>query len=105
MSEEKDNKKAQEIPAAFSWIPAKEGVEEVYANFHHINWTLYDVRIRFGQIIPHPDAPPENAPWAIMEYAAVTVPWGQAKVLRDLLNESINRYEAANGEIAVPKLP
>jgi|SRR6266446_3506323 len=89
----------------FSWIEPEDGICDVYSNFVHLNWTLYDVRIRFGQIVAHPEQPPEKAVWAINEWAAVTIPWGQAKALRDMLNETIQKYEAINGEITVPTLP
>src|SRR5713101_5673363 len=94
-------KAAPSIP----WIEPEEGICEVYSNFHHLNWTLYDVRIRFAQITPNPEQPPEAAGWAISEQAAVTMPWGQAKLLRDMLTEAIQRYEKLNGEITTPKLP
>jgi hypothetical protein len=35
----------------------------------------------------------------------MTLAWGHAKVLRDTLNEVIQRYEKANGEIITPKMP
>lgn len=90
---------------SFSWIQPEEGVCEVYSNFHHVNWTLFDVRVRYGQIIPHPQQQPDKAVWAVEEYAAVTIPWGQAKALRDMLTEAIRTYEAVNGEIKLPVLP
>ena|ERR1700688_5158795 len=99
------NETASETPKPFAWIEPDDGVCDVYSNFLHLNWTLYDVRIRFGQIIPNPEQPPEIAVWAITEWAAVTIPWGQAKALRDMLNDTIRKYEAANGEITVPTLP
>ena len=89
----------------FMWVMPEDGMCDVYSNFLHLNWTLYDVRIRFGQIIPHPEQQPDAAVWAINEQAAVTVPWGQAKLLRDMLNDAVQKYETANGEITVPKLP
>jgi hypothetical protein len=100
-----DKTKAQAEIAPFSWIESEEGVCEAYSNFIHMNWTLYDVRIKFGQIIPHPEQQPGAAVWAISDQAALTIPWGQAKVLRGMLDEAVSKYEALNGEITVPKLP
>lgn len=90
---------------AFPWVQTDEGVCDVYSNFLNLNWTLYDIRIRFGQIIPNPEQQPDVALWAINEWAAVTMPWGQAKALRDMLNEAVLKYEAVNGEITLPTLP
>ncbi len=101
---ESDKESAQTAPT-IPWIAPDEGICEVYSNLHHLNWTLYDVRIRFAQIVPSPYQPPESAGWAISEQAAVTMPWGQAKLLRDMLSEAIQRYETLNGEIKQPKLP
>jgi Protein of unknown function (DUF3467) len=97
--------KANDVAAPVPWIPDPEGIGEIYSNLVHLNWTLYDVRIRFGQVIPNPAVQPDKAGWAVLEYAAATIPWGQAKILRDMLAEAVHRYEALNGEIAVPKLP
>lgn len=94
-------KKEMPIP----WIATEEGILDVYSNFNHVNWSVFDVRIRFGQIIPDPSKPPETATWVIEERAAMTLAWGQAKGLRDMLSEAIRRYEDLNGEIQVPKLP
>jgi hypothetical protein len=87
------------------WISAPDGVFEGYANFIHVNWTLYDVRIRFAQIIADPSTTPELAPWVIEESAAISLPWGQAKYLHDLLARIIGLYEKVNGEIKTPILP
>ena len=38
------------------------------------------------------------------ELAAVTMAWGQAKLLRDALIDAIERYEIANGELKWPAL-
>lgn len=100
-----DQKPQGETAPSFPWIEPEEGICEAYSNFVHLNWTLYDVRIRFGQIVPNPEQPPEKAFWAIAEWAAVTIPYGQAKALRDMLDEVIRKYEALNGEINVPQLP
>ena len=103
MSDESTTPKPEISP--FTWITPDEGICDVYSNFLHINWTLFDIRIRFGQIVAHPEQQPEAAVWAINEWAAVTMPWGQAKALRDMLVDAVSKYEAANGELAVPNLP
>lgn len=104
MSTEEQKPQGETVPS-FPWIESEEGVFEEYSNFLHMNWTLFDVRIRFGQIVPNPQHPPERAGFAVSERAAITMPWGQAKALRDMLEELVNKYESVNGEIKVPNLP
>src|SRR5579863_7428338 len=90
---------------SIEWIPSAHGVSEIYTNFIHINWTLFDLRLRLGQVVADPRQSTPIASWAIIERAAVTIPWGQAKYLRDQLNECLERYEKVNGPLTVPQLP
>ncbi len=86
----------------------EEGVVYAYANLVNMNWTLTDVRIRFGELLQVPD---ENSPtWAhqrgiLLERVSVTIPWIQAKALRDMLDGVIRNYEALNGELKRVRLP
>ncbi|HLW77107.1 MAG TPA: DUF3467 domain-containing protein, partial [Bryobacteraceae bacterium] len=86
----------------------EEGVFYAYANIVNLNWTLTDLRIRFGELLQVPD---ENDPtWAaqrgiILERVSVTIPWQQAKGLRDMLDGVVSNYEAINGELKQAKLP
>jgi len=73
-----------------------------------MDWTLYDVRIRFGELmqVPNDDDPSwKNQHGIVLEKAAIRLPWHQAKTLRDLLVGLINNYEAINGELVPIKLP
>jgi hypothetical protein len=86
----------------------EEGVFQTYANVVNMNWTLYDVRLRFGELIqvPDDDRPTwENQHGVILERAAVTIPWHQAKLLRNLLDGVVKNYEEINGELKPIKLP
>jgi hypothetical protein len=86
----------------------EDGVYEAYSNVVNLNWTLTDVRLRFSQLIqvPDEDRPTwENQHGILIERAAITIPWHQAKVLRDLLNGIVSNYEQINGELKRPKLP
>jgi hypothetical protein len=101
-----ESKETTVAPAvAIPWIRNPDVIMEAYSNVLYVNWSLHDVRIRFGQIIPHPTMPPENATWAVNEGADITIPWGQVKYLRDTLNDVIERYEKANGELKIPTMP
>ena len=113
MSDEKRSK-AQAPPGSLTdlgKIPLEEpedGVFEAYANVVNMNWTLHDIRIRFAELIQVPDSDRptwENQHGVMLERAAVTIPWHQAKLLRDMLDGVIKNYEEINGELKPLKLP
>ena len=86
----------------------EEGVFSAYANILNIDWTLYDLRIRFGELVQVPRT--ESSTWddqrgVILERVMVTIPWHQAKILCSLLMGVIQNYEAINGELKQIKLP
>jgi hypothetical protein len=57
------------------WVQAATGpVLEVYSNYTHTSWSLYDMRVMFGQIIPELD---DSMKFIVEERAAVTVAWPQ----------------------------
>lgn len=86
----------------------KEGVHYAYANLVNMNWTLTDVRLRFGELlhIPNDNNPTwDNQHGILLERVSVTIPWIQAKSLLNMLEAVIRNYEAINGELIAPKLP
>jgi hypothetical protein len=86
----------------------EEGVYYAYANMVNMNWTLTDVRIRFGELlqVPNDDAPTwQNQHGILLERVSVTIPWHQAKILRNLLDQVVRNYEEINGELKQIKLP
>jgi hypothetical protein len=91
-------------------LPLEEpeaGIVDAYANVINYNWTLTDVRLRFAELlhVPNPDSPNwTNQDKVIMEKVSVTIPWYQAKLMRDMLNKIVGAYEAVNGELKQPKL-
>lgn len=86
----------------FRWLKPTEPKLEIYTNFVHPTWTLFDVRFMLGQLVPaEPGISPE---FVVQPQAAVTVSWAQAKVLRDFLISIIENYEKTNGEIKPLKL-
>jgi len=88
-------------PTAYKWTPPRSGVfHEIYCNYAHASWTLSDVRLTLGQLIPN-----EEGVFVIEQRGAVTFAWDQAKYLRDRLVELIASYESVNGEIPRIKLP
>jgi hypothetical protein len=88
------------------WITPEDGPFEVYADWYHVNWLPYTVRIRFAQVIPDPrKSPAEASTWALDERMALTMPWYAVKTLSAMLNRLIKAYETENGEIVVPKIP
>jgi hypothetical protein len=86
----------------FKWAEPKEPKPQIYTNFVHTSWTLFDVRFQLGQLIP--TEPGINNNFIIEEQGAVTVTWPQAKNLRDFLIGLIENYEKTNGEIKPMKI-
>jgi len=85
------------------WVPPRQGHgPEIYANLAHPTWTLFDVRIRLGHLIPNPEKPAE---FVAEELGAVTFAWPHAKILRDMLTRLVASYEQTNGEIKTLQLP
>jgi hypothetical protein len=80
---------------------------DLYGNYLDIHWTANDLSVRVAKISPRNAAPEsgELVRWQITQVATVTFPWPQAKSLRDLLTQAVERYENSNGEIVQPKLP
>ena len=76
-------------------------VAPIYSNNLDLHWTLTDVTVRFGEISHRR----ETNDAQVREKALITFPWWQAKVLKDMLTDLIDRYERANGEIRPVKLP
>jgi|SRR5208282_918099 len=95
--------KKPELPVKFQWVEPKEGTPEIYSNYVHASWTLFDVRILLGQLVPLSVDPTSG--FVVEERVAVTVAWPEAKVLRDALVDLVSRYEKVNGEIQPLKLP
>lgn len=97
------NEQSPQDRKVFDWIPARDGTHlEIYSNFTNASWTLFDVRVKLGQLIPSGQGMRD---FVIEERAAVTFSWPQVKNLRDLLSKLIASYEGVNGEIKPLKLP
>jgi len=114
MIDDTDNSKLDPQEAAiprerFPAMESPDGVVSIYANVSILNWTMTDVRIRFGeliQIVAEDIAEPWGARRPIVEErVGVTIPWTQAKYLRNQLDELINSYELLNPEIVSIKIP
>jgi hypothetical protein len=89
-------------------VEPEDGVFEAYANMANLTWTLDDISIRFSVLTREPDD--EDPTWKaqrniILEKAAITLPWRQAKLLALLLAGVIQNYETINGSLTAPKLP
>jgi DNA-binding FadR family transcriptional regulator len=85
----------------------EEGLLTAYSNVVNLDWTLYDIRLRFAELMQVPND--ESPTWinqhsVLLERVAVRLPWHQAKALRDMLDGVIRNYEAVNGELKPLKL-
>jgi hypothetical protein len=112
MASEQSKRKSQtEGFVDLAKVPLEEpegGVFEAYSNVVNMNWTPYDVRMRFAELlqVPDDDRPTwENQHGIVLERVAVTIPWHQARLLRDMLDGLIKNYEQLNGELKPLKLP
>jgi hypothetical protein len=93
---------SQQEKENWEWVPPRNGVfRDIYANIIHPSWTLFDVRVRLGQLIPAADY---KADFVIEEQGTVTMSWHEAKILRDALSELIAAYEKTNGELKPQKI-
>jgi hypothetical protein len=84
-----------------------EGIREIYTNLIQITWTMFDIRLRLAQVIPTSMKVEDSAEikgFAALEKAGVTMAWPEAKLLRNMLTDAVERYEKANGEIKPLKL-
>jgi hypothetical protein len=111
-----NDEKSRAHPAAppyldLAKVPLEEpedGVFTVYSNLVNMDWTLYDVRLRFAELIQVPD---DEAPFwgnqhsVVLERAMITLPWHQAKTLCSMLAGLIQSYETLNGELKSILLP
>ena len=97
-----EEEKKQPAKPKFLWVKPKETTPEIYANYLHVSWTLFDVRIQLGHLIPTGDE--LTSGFAVEQLGAVTVAWAEAKVLRDALTDLVAKYEKTNGEIKPLKL-
>jgi hypothetical protein len=112
MSNEKDQKANPHVGVVPDLRKApletpEEGVYYAYGNVVNLNWTLTDVQLRFAELlqVPNDDSPTwENQHGILLERVSVTIPWYQAKVLRNMLDGVISNYEEVNGELKHPVL-
>lgn len=99
MSDDKATPEGKKFP----FVKPDEGIFQVYSNYIDAAWTLFDVTIRFAQIVP---LPPSEAQlnFEAEENARVTIAWPEAKILANILTGLVKRFEEVNGEIKPIKL-
>jgi hypothetical protein len=93
----------KESGRTFPLVKPDEGIFQVYSNYIDASWTLFDVTLRFAQIVPLPMQGNEPR-FEAEENVRVTVAWPEAKFLATMLVDLIARYEKVNGEIKPVKL-
>jgi hypothetical protein len=98
-----EQQQAQKESQNILLVRPEDGVFETYSNFVDAVWTLFDITLRFAQIVPAP--PGSGRPFDAIESAAVTVAWPEAKILRNILVDLVKRFEDTNGEIKPLELP
>ena len=111
-TEEKNHTPEAKQPLDLNQTPLVEpedGMFEAYSTVINFNWTLHDVRLRFGELIQE-TLEGSQGTWkdqqpVIIERAAITMPWHQAKYLCVVLGQLISNYEKLNGELKAITLP
>jgi hypothetical protein len=88
--------------SAIEFREHKDGVCEIYANFVHLCWGPNDVYLRLCHLVPATHTSLDG--FVVEVRAGVNMAWAEAKLLRGLLTDAIELYEAANGELKWPKL-
>jgi hypothetical protein len=97
---------ADETKHHTKWISSKNGnIPEIYTNYTHASWTLFDVRVRLGHLVSADPSNETGKEFVAEEVGAVTFSWPQAKFIRDTLTRLVASYEETNGEIKPLKLP
>jgi hypothetical protein len=98
-----DDKKSAPETKKFPFVKPDEGIFQVYSNYIDAAWTLFDVTIRFAQIVPLPVSGSEPN-FEAEENARVTLAWPEVKILANMMTDLVKRFEEANGEIKPLKL-
>ncbi len=97
---------ADEPKRSTRWIQSRTGsIPELYTNYTHASWTLFDVRVRLGHLVSADPSDEAGREFVAEEIGAVTFSWPQAKFMRDMLARLVASYEEVNGEIKHLKLP
>jgi hypothetical protein len=107
---ETENAPAQEEnvkPVKLIVIDRPEGIQHVYANNLVVAITGYDVTIWCSKLVRMPQHNKADEPMNQLERrATLTMSWAEAKFLRNSLSDTIEKFEALNGEInPAPKIP
>lgn len=87
----------------FPFVKPDDGIFQFYSNYIDAAWTLFDVSLRFAQIVPLPTAE-GDAKFEAEENVRVTLAWPEAKILANMLADLVSRFERVNGEIKTLKL-
>ena len=83
------------------WVKNPNGLPEIFGNYIHANWSLFDTRILIGQLKPELG---DSDTHVIQEQGSITLSWAQTKNLARILAEMVESYESVNGEIKQLKL-
>jgi hypothetical protein len=96
MADHKKESKPALVPAAEIVRKKTDDFTARYANYSHLESSLWDVKIYFGQT---DQAAGQNV---VPVNAAITLPWPQIKVLSYFLQIHLAGYELENGRIKIP---
>lgn len=95
------NEKVEAPKQKFEWVSNPKGLIEIYGNYAHASWTLYDVRMLVGKLRPELG---DSSKFVVEEQAAIYITWPHLKSIVAALQGIIESYESVNGEIEPIKL-
>ena len=98
MTEDKADKKVA-LNEMTPTIAKSDSFTKIYANTLRVNISFQDVSIVFGDILE----PRADTAFKIEDLTEVRLPVAQAKILSNILSETIRSYENHFGKITIPK--
>jgi hypothetical protein len=83
-----------------SFVQRDADFESLYANNVHIETSVWDLKLLFGELDQRGDGDGNGA--VIRQHTAMTIPWMQAKILAYFLSVNIMIAEHQRGRINIP---
>jgi hypothetical protein len=87
--------KPEQPPSTGIDLRRSDSLANVYSNHTHLESSGWDVKIIFGEIDQ------SIGPNTVVQHTAITMPWGQAKILAYFLQIHLAAHEVALGRVQI----